>query len=254
KREHLACDFFDGKICETLFAKLDEESVLGEPACVQIKGNAVTRANVFDLTHVRHRDGLTTARITRHRQHHQRNSAGTHAGDEITQRAHVHIPLERMLNRWLKKFRNRQIKSFGAGVFDVRSSRIKVCVVGDDLAGLAHHREENPFGGAALMRRDDVLESEYVSNAGFKSIKAGATGIRFVAAHRGSPLLGTHRGRSTVGKQVNDDVFRTQQEQVVPDLFQIRVALLARRHSQRFYNLYSERFDYRFHFHSPDFD
>src|SRR6185295_7605257 len=145
--------------------------------------------------------------------------------------------LERMLDRWLKEFGDGQIKSIGASVFDVRSSRIKVRVVGDDLSALAHHRKENSFGGTPLVHRDDVLESEDVSNAGLEPIEAGAAGIRFVTAHRGRPLFGTHRGGPAVGQQVNDYVFRTQQEQVVPDLFQIRIAFLAGRHSQRFYNL-----------------
>ena len=52
-----------------------------------------------------------------------------------------------------------QVERDRAAELDVGARRVEVAVVGDDVAFLAHHREEDALGGAALVRGDDVLEA-----------------------------------------------------------------------------------------------
>ena len=52
-----------------------------------------------------------------------------------------------------------EIERLGLLELDVGARRVEVGVVRDDLARLAGSWEEDPLGGAPLVRRDDVLEA-----------------------------------------------------------------------------------------------
>ena len=79
-------------------------------------------------------------------------------------RVDVHVALERVVAV--------QSASFGAGQVERRRRRenstlarvvSKWLLFGTTSPSLAHHREEDPLGGAALVRRDDVLEADQVA-------------------------------------------------------------------------------------------
>ncbi len=53
----------------------------------------------------------------------------------------------------------RQVHRARAGEFDVGAGGIEVRVVGNDMSGLAHHGEQDAFGGAALVSGDHVAEA-----------------------------------------------------------------------------------------------
>ena len=53
----------------------------------------------------------------------------------------------------------REVERRRARELDVRARRVEVRVVGDDVAGPAHGREQDALGGAALVGGDHVLEA-----------------------------------------------------------------------------------------------
>ena len=81
-----------------------------------------------------------------------------------------------------------------------------MAVVGHQVAGLAHHREQDAFRGAPLVCGNDVLEAHHVPHGILKTIEGGTSGIGFVAAHDARPLRAAHGSRTTVAEQIDDDV------------------------------------------------
>ena len=112
-------------------------------------------------------------------------------------------------------FLDDQIDGFGADEFDVGASGIEMRVVGDYVALFAGYAEEDAFGGASLMRGDDVFVAEDVLNGRFEVIEALAAGVAFVAFHDGGPLMGGHGACAGVGEEVDEDVFSGHEEEVV---------------------------------------
>ena len=66
------------------------------------------------------------------------------------------LPLKGCVKRGLLAFGDDEIDGFGADEFDVGARGVEVGVVGNDVAFLAGHAEEDALGGASLMRGDDV--------------------------------------------------------------------------------------------------
>ena len=85
---------------------------------------------------------------------------------------------------------NRQVKRFGADKFHVGPRCVEVRVVGNDIALLAHHAEQNALGGPALMGRNHMLIAKDVLDGIAKMVEAAAASIALVAQHDGCPLLG----------------------------------------------------------------
>ena len=82
--------------------------------------------------------------------------------DQGFERGDVHVAFEWMHGGWAGGLRDDQIDGFGAGELDVGAGGVEVRVVGDDVAFLAGHAEQDALGGAALVGGNDVLVAENV--------------------------------------------------------------------------------------------
>ena len=129
--------------------------------------------------------------------------------------ADVHVALEGVPVLRLPPFRNHQVDRLRAGELDVGPGGVEVGVVGHHVARLAERREEDPLGGAALVGREHLAEAEDVLHRRQEAEPGAAAGVGLVAAHDRRPLLRAHRRRAAVGQEVDEDVLRLEQEDVV---------------------------------------
>ena len=105
---------------------------------------------------------------------------------------------------------------------------VSKCVfVGHHVPRLAHHREQDALGGAALVRGDHVAEAGQLVDHALQAEEALAAGVGFVAAHHRRPLLGGHGAGAGIGEQVDQDVAGFDQKEVVAGLLQVALALFA---------------------------
>ena len=146
-------------------------------------------ANRADGASVLHRDRLPAAGVVGDGQHDQRNAFAANARDQFSSAATSMLPFEGKPRRRLTGFGNRQIDGFGADEFDVGARGVEVRVVGNHVALLAHHAEQNAFGGASLVRRDHMLIAEDVLDGVAEVVEAAAAGVALVAQHDRCPLL-----------------------------------------------------------------
>ena len=135
--------------------------------------------------------------------------------DQALERGDIHVAFEGMLQAGLAAFGNDQIDGLGADEFDVGARGVEVRVVGNDVALLAHHAEQDALGGAALVGGDHVLVAEDVLHGVAEAIEAAAAGVALVAFHDGGPLVRGHGAGAGVGEQVDEDIVGGQQKQVV---------------------------------------
>src|SRR5580692_4318770 len=154
-----------------------------------------------------------------------------------------------MLERGLAAFGDDEIDGFGADEFDIRARRVEVGVVGNDVALLAGHAEQDAFSGASLMGGDDVTVAENFLDGIFEAVEAAAAGVAFVALHAGGPLMRGHGARAGDGEQVDEDIVGGEQEQVVVGGFEEVLALAAGGPAQRFDALDAAGFDDGFYGH-----
>src|SRR5271165_6084212 len=103
-----------------------------------------------------------------------------------------------MPSRRLARLGDRNIHGFRADELDVGTGSVEVGVVGNDGALLAHHAEQNAFGGTALVCWDDVLIAEDVLDRVAEVIEAAAARVALVAHHHRSPLPRGHRSGTGV--------------------------------------------------------
>ena len=103
-------------------------------------------------------------------------------------------------------FFNDEVDGFGAHEFDIGAGGVEVRVVGNDVALLAGHAEEDALGGASLMRGDDVAVAKNILHRILEAIETLAAGVTFVAFHDGGPLVRGHGSSAGVGEQVDEDV------------------------------------------------
>ena len=157
--------------------------------------------------------------------------------------AHVHVAFEGMLQRGLAAFFDDQVNGLGAHEFDVGARGIEVGVVGNDVAFLAGHAEEDALGGASLMGGDDVTVAEDILNGILEAVEAAAAGVAFVAFHDGGPLVRGHGAGAGVGEQVDQDIVGGEKEEVVVGGFEQLLALLARGPAKGFDAFDAEGFD-----------
>ena len=116
-------------------------------------------------------------------------------------------------------------------------------VVGDDVALLAHHPEEDALGGAALVGGDDVLVAGDVLHRVAEAVEAAAAGVAFVALHDRRPLVRGHGAGAGVGEQVDQHVVGAQQEKIVVRVAEQLLPLLAGGPADGFDALDAEGFD-----------
>ena len=148
-----------------------------------------------------------------------------------------------MLQARLAALGDHQIHRLGADKLHVRARRVEVRVVGDDIAFLAHHAEQNALRRAALVGRDDVLVAENILHRRAELLEAAAAGITLIAFHHRRPLVRGHRAGAGIGEQVDEDIVRGQEKKVVVRGAQQLLALRARRPVNGFDALDAERFD-----------
>src|SRR5215510_7110721 len=139
KRKHLLSDFFHGLLFVAILSKFDEVGILGKPAGIQVERYAVSRTDFLYRANVGHRYRLSASRITGHRQYDQRYAPRTHSCDQSFEGVDVHISLERVKQRRLVEFRNREIHCVRTNVFDVGASSIEMGVVWNDLIGFRQY-------------------------------------------------------------------------------------------------------------------
>ncbi len=88
-------------------------------------------------------------------------------------------------------------------------------VVGNHHALAAGDSEENALGGAALVRRNNVLVAEDVLDGIAEADEGAAAGVALVAFHNRGPLMRGHGAGAGVGEQVDEDVVCREEEHVV---------------------------------------
>ena len=168
---------------------------------------------------------------------------GALGGDQALERRHVHIALEIQAGLRIGGLGNRQVHGARAGELDVGPGGVEMRVRRHHVARLAHHREQNALGGAALVRGDHVAEAGQLVGRPLEAEEALAAGVGFVAAHHRRPLLGGHGAGAGIGEQVDQDVAGFDQEEVVAGLLQVALALFRRGLAQRLHALDAERLD-----------
>ena len=244
-REHFADDLDDRDVRVAVFALLDEPGVLGEAAGVDEQWNAVAVADLARGADVFHRNRLPAARVIGHGQHAQWNVVHAMLFDEALQLGDIHVALERVLRGGVPTLVDHQVNGGRALGLDVGTRGVEVCVIGDDVVGFGHHREQDAFRRPALVGGYQVLERHQALDRLLETVKRWAAGIGLVALHDRAPLAGAHAGGARVGQQVDQHVVRVQGEEVVPGIPDQVLALLARGHPDRLDGLDAERFDDR---------
>ena len=237
---HLARDVDHAVVGKAPLAQLHEVGVLAEATGVEVERDAVGLEHLLHGAHVGHRHRLPAARVVGEGQHAHGDTLGAHLVDERLQPLGVHVALEGVLGLRLVPLGDHQVEGLRALELDVGARGVEVGVVGHDVAGLAHRREEDALGGPPLVGRDDVAIAEDVPHGRLEAVEAAAAGIGLVPAHHAGPLLGAHRAGSAVGEQVDDHVVGLDLEEVEARLLQDPLALLARRLADRLDGLDAE--------------
>ena len=187
----------------------------------------VALADGADLADIFHGDGLASAGIVGDGEHDERDAFAADAPDEGFEGGDVHVAFEGMSRCGMLPFFDDEIDGFGADEFDVGAGGVEVRVVGDDVAFLAGHAEEDALGGASLMRGDDVAVAEDFLDGILEAVEAAAAGVAFVAFHDGGPLVGGHGSGAGVGEQIDEDIVGGEKEEIVVGGFEELLALLA---------------------------
>jgi hypothetical protein len=98
------------------------------------------------------------------------------------------------------------------------------------------------------MSRYHVAKRSEPLNNTLKSKKTFATGIRFIAAHYGCPLLGGHSAGAGIGEQVEQHIDSAKLEQVVSSALEQKFTLLGCSASEWLNAFDPERFNDGLHF------
>src|SRR5512135_489290 len=139
--------------------------------------------------------------------------------------------------RGMKGLSNGKIHCLSPVKLDIGPGRIEMRIVRDDLSFLTHDRKENPLSSASLVCRNDMFEPEDALHRIEEPVKTPAAGIGFIPSHQAGPLLCAHGRRPTIGQEVNENLFRTDQEEIESGFLQNLLSLLPGGHLDRFDHL-----------------
>ncbi len=201
------------------------------------------RADALHGFNIGQRDRLAAARVVGHGQHHQRNAVRAFRADQRFQRFDVEVAFEIQAGLRVGGLGYGQIDRPRAGEFDIRARGVEVRIRRNDLARLAGHREQDALGRAALVRRNHVPEAGQIVHHPLQPEEAFAAGVGLVAAHHRRPLLRGHGAGAGIGEQIDQDIARFDEEQVVAGTGQETLALIRRRIVERLDALDAEGLD-----------
>src|SRR5438093_5317451 len=101
---------------------------------------------------------------------------------------------------WISPLGNEQVHCFGPCELDVGTGGVKMSVVRNHISFLAHHTEKNSLCSPSLVGRYDMLIAKDLLDCLAEALKAGATGVAFIALHHGRPLPCAHGRCARVGQ------------------------------------------------------
>ena len=168
-------------------------------------------------------------------------------GHHALESADIHIALKRVVRIEIRRFRTGQVERGTAPEFDIGAGRIEMRVVRHDRVRADHDAEQDSLRCPALVRGDDLLESEDVLYGVAEVIPALRAGVGFVATHHGAPGFRGHGARARIRQEVDDHVLGAQQERVVVCRLDQRVALGTISQPDRLHHLDPVRLDDGFH-------
>ena len=108
------------------------------------------------------RDRLPAAGVVRHGDHHERHALAVLRRACARAPPRSTLPLNGCDQRRHAPLGDHQVARLGLLDLDVGARRVEVVVVRDHVARLQHGVEQDPLGGAALVRRDHVAEARQV--------------------------------------------------------------------------------------------
>ena len=127
------------------------------------------RLDVFD------RNRLAASRVVCNCYHTEWDFFGARFFDEGLELGDVHVAFERVWVGGIESFINDEIGRASAAGADVGIGGVEVHVARNIMTGLDQTRRQNIFGGASLMRRDKIFETENILDRGFETIVRART-------------------------------------------------------------------------------
>lgn len=110
---------------------------------------------------------------------------------------------------------NDQVGRASASGADVGIGGVEVHIRRDKVPSPDERGSQDVFGGASLVGREKVFESENVIHRRFETMVGTRPGVRFVAEHHCRPLVLAHRARARIGQQVDENILGLKREDVV---------------------------------------
>ena len=203
-------------------------------------------------SHVLHRDRLTTGAVTRHVDNDTSHILCTMVCNGGLQSCHIKVALPIIVGSGVQSRRGQSIDGLCAIQFNMCCCGIKV-VVGDKyrlvtLDAFDQTREQNLFCATALVSWNSVLVAKQLLYFLFHIEIVFATCVRLITHHQTGPLAVTHGTSTRISQQININIFTSQQERVIPCLFQSHLTILTGRHADRLNHFDAERLRNTFHF------
>jgi hypothetical protein len=223
-------------------ALLDEPGVFGEAAGIENEWDGVRLAQGRGGVDVGEADRLAAAGVVRDGDHHERDAAPV-LRQAAFERDEVDVALEGGREGRLCGLGAAQIQRRGADGLEVGAGGVEMRVVRHDVAGAARGGEQDALGRAALVRGDDVAITGDLAHGRLEAEERAGPGVGFIAGHHAGPLGGGHGAGAGVGQQVDDDVLRLEEKEIVVGGGQRGGALLAGGEADGLDRLDAKRFD-----------
>ena len=189
------------------------------------------------FAHVGHAHGLAARHVDRARQADIGNLVRAHAFDQRFELAQVDVALEGVQALRVVRLVDDHIDKGAARHLLVQPRRGEIHVAGDPIARLDQRLRDQMFGPAPLVRRHEILIAVVGLDRLQQMVEVATACIGFIAQHHACPLAVAHGVGPAVGKQVDVDILRAQQEGVVARLIQCNLAGRAVDHLDRLHHL-----------------